>query len=104
MTLISSYSAAGSDSAITAPPVPISTRPGDTTSVLIVMLRSAPPASEKYPIAPEYTPRWPSSSVSMSSIVRSFGAPVIDPPGNAARTQSTGCTPAASRARTVLTS
>ena len=40
----------------------------------------------------------------MISIVRSFGAPVIEPPGNAARTQSIASAPSRSLPRTVETS
>jgi hypothetical protein len=40
----------------------------------------------------------------MMSIVRSFGAPVIDPAGKATRMHSTGETPARRRPRTVETS
>ena len=39
----------------------------------------------------------------MISIVRTFGAPVIDPPGNAARTQSTADDPGLRCPRTVDT-
>ena len=39
----------------------------------------------------------------MISIVRIFGAPVIEPPGKAARTQSTADTPFRSFPRTVDT-
>ncbi len=40
----------------------------------------------------------------MICMVRIFGAPVIDPPGNAARTHRTAETSGRSVARTVLTS
>jgi hypothetical protein len=40
----------------------------------------------------------------MISIVRSFGAPVIEPPGNIARTQPTADTPGRNVPRTVDTS
>jgi hypothetical protein len=40
----------------------------------------------------------------MISMVRIFGAPVIDPPGNALRMQSIVVTSGLSRPRTVLTS
>ena len=44
----------------------------------------------QYPIAPQYTPRRVGSSSAMICIARTLGAPVIDPPGNAARTRSAG--------------
>ena len=40
----------------------------------------------------------------MISSVRSFGAPVIEPPGKAARTQSIAVASSRSRPRTVVTS
>src|SRR5260370_40839601 len=39
----------------------------------------------------------------MIRIVRTFGAPVIEPPGKAARTQSVACRPSRSWDRMVLT-
>ena len=38
--------------------------------------------------APQYGPRRAGSSSSISCIARTFGAPVIDPPGNAARSRA----------------
>eukprot|EP00976_Prorocentrum_cordatum_P000027 587-Prorocentrum_minimum.AAC.6 len=72
---ISSYSACGSDRATTAPPAPMATSPLWNTAVRMTMLRSKGPLTEKYPMQPEYTPRGRPSSVSMMSIVRTFGAP-----------------------------
>ena len=70
----------------------------------MTMLRSAVPLTDRKPSAPEYTPRGPASSRSMISIVRSFGAPVIEPPGNAARMQSIAVASSRRRPRTVVTS
>ena len=39
------------------------------------------------PIAPVYRPRGPASSAAIHSIVRCFGAPVIEPQGNSARSR-----------------
>ena len=101
---ISSCSASGSEAATIAPPDPICRPWGDATSVRMTMLRSAVPLTDRNPSAPEYTPRGPDSSRSMISIVRSFGAPVIEPPGNAARMQSIADASSRRRPRTVVTS
>ena len=87
-----------------APPTPYVSPEPSATIVRITIDRSIAPSREKYPTAPEYTPRGPCSSRSMISIVRIFGAPVMEPPGNAARTASTAVLPGASRQLTVLTS
>jgi hypothetical protein len=52
-TTVSACSAAGSESATTAPPTPNETRPGVATRVRITTLSSAGPASENQPSAPE---------------------------------------------------
>ena len=57
-----------------------------------------------YPTLPLYTPRGPGSRVSMISTVRNFGAPVMDPGGNAAATHAAVGTPALFVPRTVDTS
>ena len=66
--------------------------------------RSARPSPDTQPNAPAYTPRGDASTPSMTSIVRSFGAPVIDPAGKSARSASTVPTSSRSRPRTVETS
>ena len=58
------------------------------------------PASSQ-PIAPVYSPRGVLSSVSINCIVRCFGAPVIDPHGNSARSTSANDVRARNRASTV---
>ena len=86
LSIVSRHSAAGSEPATIAPPQPIVTLRGVTTAVRIATARSAAPLSASHPIPPAYTPRGaPSSSTSQIAIVRRFGAPVIDPGGNAAR-------------------
>jgi hypothetical protein len=80
------------------------TFPGLKTAVRITMFKSAVPFNARNPIVPEYTPRAEVSSLSRISMVRIFGAPVIDPPGNALRMQSTTVTSSRSLPRTVLTS
>src|SRR5215211_3775044 len=101
---ISSYSATGSESSTIAPPAPTTVSVGVSTAVRITTLRSARPSTVRYPSAPEYTPRALDSSSSSSSIVRIFGAPVIEPGGKHARTASIADTPDRSRPRTVVTS
>src|SRR5699024_8253681 len=89
-TTVSSYSSSESDSATIAPPTPYRSVSSQTTRVRMTTLRSTAPFSEKYPKAPLYTPRGPDSRASMIPMVRSFGAPVIEPGGNAACTHATG--------------
>ena len=66
--------------------------------------RSARPSAASQPNAPAYAPRGVSSTSAITSIVRSFGAPVIDPAGNSARSAPTVLTSSRSRPRTVETS
>lgn len=69
------------------------------------MLKSAAPSTPRKPMLPEYTPRdLPRSKRSIISIVRRFGAPVMEPPGNAAATASSAPQPGLSRPRIVETS
>lgn len=69
------------------------------------MLKSAAPLKLRKPMLPEYTPRdRPCSNRSMISIVRCLGAPVIDPPGNAAAMASSAPQPGLNRPRIVETS
>ena len=53
--------------------------------------------------APEYGPRRTGSSVSISSIARILGAPVIEPPGNDGREEVERVAPGRSRPVTVVT-
>ena len=52
------------------------------------MFKSMSPVADTYPIAPQYTPRGARSSSAMICMARIFGAPVTEPPGNAARSRS----------------
>ena len=51
--------------------------------------RSARPSAASQPNAPAYTPRGVASTSSMTAIVRSLGAPVIEPAGKSARSAAT---------------
>ncbi len=70
----------------------------------MMMPRSALPSSPSQPIAPAYGPRAVVSTSAMISIVRSFGAPVIEPPGKSACTAAMLLTSGRSRPRIVVTS
>src|SRR5699024_7658040 len=102
-TTVSSYSSSESDSATIAPPTPYRSVSPRTTRVRMTTLRSTAPFSEKYPKAPLYAPLGPDSRSSMIPLVRSFGAPVIEPGGNAACTHATGLPSRANRELTVDT-
>ena len=52
---------------------------------------------------PQYTPRSVGSSSAMISMARTFGAPVIEPPGKVARSRSVAVTPGMSSPTTVET-
>src|SRR5205814_8638658 len=81
LSSVSRYSCAGSESATIPPPALKYTRPPRATAVRMAMLVSSAPVTLKYPMAPQYTPRSEGSSSAMISIARTFGAPVIEPPG-----------------------
>ena len=66
--------------------------------------RSAGPSPLIQPNAPAYTPRGVDSTSSITCIVRSFGAPVIEPAGKSARSAPTVETSSRRRPRTVETS
>jgi hypothetical protein len=69
----------------------------------MVMLVSMAPQKLMYPMLPHQALRRCGSSSSIIAIARILGAPVIDPPGNAARSTSLACNAAGSFAVTVLT-
>ena len=73
------------------------------TIVRIGMLKSIAPVADTYPMAPQYTPRGARSSSAIISIARIFGAPVIEPPGNAARNRSNPSAPSRNTPVTVET-
>ena len=58
-------------------------------SVRMTTPRSARPSAASQPKAPAYAPRAVSSTSVITSIVRSLGAPVIEPAGNSARSAPT---------------
>ncbi|RWW20326.1 hypothetical protein GW17_00015573 [Ensete ventricosum] len=89
-SIISAYSSSGIDNAVTAPPAPTEASPLCMTTVLITMFRSNVWLYEKNPMDPEYMPLEQLSKESRSCMDLSFGAPVIEPPGKAALTQSIG--------------
>src|SRR5438046_1137706 len=99
----SRYSSAGSESATMPPPTWKYTSLPSTRQVRITMLVSTAPESERYPMAPQYAARWVGSSSAMICIARTLGAPVIEPPGNAARNRSTASCSGASSPTTVET-
>ena len=87
------------------PPVPSRYVPSPVVvSDRMTTPRSARPSAAIQPKAPEYAPRGPASTSSMICIVRSLGAPVIEPAGNSARSAATVPTSSRSRPRTVDTS
>ena len=87
------------------PPVPSVQRPSPAVvSERITTPRSARPSAQIQPNAPAYRPRGVASTSSMTCIVRSFGAPVIEPAGKSARSAPTRLTSSRSRPRTVETS
>ena len=107
MSFISSHSSAASLSAVMAPPAPIhaSSVEGLTAHVRMTTFTSNAPLTEKNPNPPLYGPLGaPLSNASIMSIVRLFGAPVMLPPGNAARTHRAGLTSRRLVAVTVETS
>lgn len=73
------------------------------TAVRIAMLVSSSPVTLQYPTEPQQTLCADASSSAMISIARSFGAPVIDPPGKAARSISSATAPGVSWPTTVDT-
>src|SRR3954468_10462429 len=103
----SSYSPRAVESHVMPPPTPYSARREtvSTVTVRIATLNRAchPPrgAGARKPIVPVYTPRGESSSSEMISIVRTFGAPVIEPDGKIARITSTNVVAGSSEALTV---
>lgn len=68
------------------------------------MLVSILPQKLRYPMLPHHALRRCGSSSSMISIALTFGAPVIEPPGKAARSRSAACRWEGNLAVTVLTS
>src|SRR5690606_26003209 len=56
--------------------------------VRMTTLKSKSPSAEKYPIAPEYTPRRDVSYLSHNFMAEIFGAPVIEPAGKVFRITS----------------
>ena len=87
------------------PPVPRVQVPlPSVISDRITTPRSAGPSPLIQPNAPAYAPRGLDSTSSMISMVRSLGAPVIEPAGKSARSAATVDTSSRSRPRTVDTS
>src|SRR5205807_7539160 len=103
LSSVSRYSSAGSESATMPPPTWKYTSLPSTRQVRITMLVSAAPESERYPMEPQYAARWVGSSSAMICIARTLGAPVTEPPGNAARRRSRASYPDASSPTTVET-
>src|SRR5690606_34597163 len=89
---LSAYSRSGSESRTTPQPTWRYATPRRTTIVRIATFVSMPPSNPMYPTAPVYTPRLVGSSSAITCMARTLGAPVIGPPGNAARSRSTAST------------
>src|SRR5262245_14498784 len=81
---VSSYSFAGSESATIPAPTCKYPFPPHSTKVRMTILKSRLPFQPMYPNDPVYRPRRTGSSSSMISIQRTFGTPVMVPPGNSA--------------------
>src|SRR6266516_506154 len=103
LSKVSRYSCSGSESATMPPPTWKYTSRPSTRQVRITKLVSSAPESERYPMVPQYAARWVGSSSAMICIARTLGAPVIEPPGNAARNRSTASCSGASSPTTVET-
>ena len=87
------------------PPVPSDQVPlPSVTRERMTTPRSAGPSPLIQPNAPAYTPRGVASTSSITCMVRSFGAPVIEPAGKSARSAPIVVTSSRSRPRTVETS
>ncbi len=101
----SAYSSSAVDWTVIPPPVPSVQRPSPPVIRLrMTTPRSARPSAAIQPKAPAYAERGDDSTSSITSIVRSLGAPVIEPAGNSACSASRVVTSGRSRPRTVLTS
>ena len=103
MVLHSSYSVPELESWVTPLPTPNSASAVSRSTVTVRMatLNWASGPGDMYPMLPVYTPRGESSSSEMISMVRTFGAPVTEPHGNAALRTSETPTPLRRRDRTV---
>src|SRR6185295_10595486 len=88
LSRVSSYSAAGFESATIPAPACTYARPFSMTTVRIVMQKSRLPAKSTYPTAPAYTPRRSFSSSAMISIARTLCAPETVPAGKHATSAS----------------
>ena len=94
LSSVSRYSCSGSESATMPPPALKYTRPPRATAVRMAMLRVE--RAGDAPVADRRRSRRRArdgSSSAMISIARTFGAPVIEPPGNAARSRSSASMP-----------
>ena len=90
----SSISSRGRESSVMPLPTPQrSARPACSTVRIGTLKVTAPPGCSS-PSAPQYQPRGPGSSSSMTSIARFLGAPVIEPQGNSAVITSSSARPA----------
>src|SRR5262245_20251154 len=97
---VSSYSRSGSESATMPPPTGNCSQPPAAVKVRMRMLVSIAPSKPIQPRLPQYGPRACGSSSAMISIARTFGAPVTEPPGNAAFSKSIAVRPLRSCPRT----
>ena len=87
LATVSSHSAAGSLRHVIPPPTWRVSRAPSATNVRMRIDVAIAPSGPIQPSAPVYGPRRTGSSSSRISIARIFGAPVIEPPGNAAAQQ-----------------
>ena len=90
LATVSSHSSAGSLRQVIPPPTWRLNRAPSATNVRIRMLEPSRPSGPSHRAQPVYGPRRTGSRVSRISIARIFGAPVIEPPGNAAASRSNG--------------
>ena len=72
------------------PPTGNCSQPRPAVNVRIRIFVSIAPSNPMKPRLPQYGPRAVGSSSAMISMARTFGAPVTEPPGNAARSRSSG--------------